>query len=141
MKKDTNISRKLSSLRCPICSSNPIDNPKEFNVIWEVSRMDDNKEKFIHVYVVCKKCDYCIKELIRNSNHVDQWDEFSDFFNPKLWINKLSTFIYDVYNGKYSETALNEMHTILVSVYPYVYRELTEEEKQRYEDLQQFGFV
>ena len=125
--KKSNVFDENNEIKCAICGKNLIDNINN-SMVNIITKTDTNK--IASVIPCCKgKCDNKITSNI-NTNEVSNWQEFSTFTNPYLYIkNFISAMNLIVDNkGFDNRKAFEDYRSLLINTYPYVSRDLTEKE-------------
>ena len=69
------------------------------------------------------------------------WDDFGDYTNPAYYFRKLMAFINGIKKGKYENNCIEKMQLFFAAMFPYIAREMTDEEKERTEILLSIGPV
>ena len=88
-------------------------------------------DKIIDVVLVCKECDPAFQDAARKKNlNPTLWNELSHYTNPVIWMSNLIFFLNDVEKGNYSSQAIKKYKNILWETFPYVAREISEDENE-----------
>lgn len=127
--KKSNVISNPDELKCKICGKNLLDNPgmSMINIVENI-----NTNKIISVSPCCKgKCDNYIQNKAR-ANEVSGWKDLSDFTNPYLYIKHIMSVFNSMYDGVGFENkeAFEAYKDLLIKIYPFVTRDMTEEEIQ-----------
>lgn len=125
--KKSNVFDENNEINCAICGKNLIDNINN-SMVNVIINTDTNK--IVSVIPCCKgECDDKITSDL-NTNEVSNWQEFSHFTNPYLYLkNFISAMNLIVDNkGFDNKKAFKDYQSILINMYPYVSRDLTEKE-------------
>lgn len=114
-------------LPCKYCGRNLLElNKTGIIVIWK------SIKKVVNIYCCCKgNCDQTLKHkyLARHNNVFDGWEDICDLCIPTIYAKWMNTIFNDVYMKEYTKTAFKEMKNLMLAIFPYVSRGLTEEEK------------
>ena len=124
-------------LLCDYCGENLLEPDKKgIVVIWEKlsdHRNDVNINEVVDIYCCCKgNCDRVLKNRYYASHKgvVDGWEDIPDICIPTIYSKWLISTLHEL-NGKakYSTEAFEKTLNILLSIFPYISRELTDKEK------------
>ena len=93
--------------------------------------VDDNTTKKIARIVSCCKGE-CDKKLLLNlkENECGRWKDLTVLFNPIFYIEHMMAILNHMYDGGgfESEKVFEDYKNLMLKCYPYVIRNLTEEE-------------
>jgi hypothetical protein len=125
--KRSNVFSNSKELTCKVCGKSLFEKPgmSMINII-----MNTETDKIVSVVPCCKgKCDKSIKA---NKNEVSGWKDLIDFTNPYLFIKHVMSVFNSMYDGEGFENkeAFEEYKDLLLTIYPYVTRDLTDEENE-----------
>jgi hypothetical protein len=123
----SNVYSNPKNLNCEICGKNLFDNPgmSMINII-----QDMETQKIVAVKPCCKgKCDSSIST---QKNEISGWKDLSDFTNPYLYMKHIMSVMncMNEDEGFANQKAFEDYKDLLLKVYPYVTRNLTDKEKQ-----------
>lgn len=134
---------KYPDLKCDFCGKNLLE-PKKSGivVIWEkVSDYRENEEinEVVDIYCCCKgNCDHVLNNIYytKYENIVNGWEDIPDICIPTIYLKWINSTLHELYsNAKYSEESFKKIKRILLSIFPYISRELTDSEKETINDL------
>jgi hypothetical protein len=130
---------KYPILKCVNCGKKLLEPDKSgIVVIWKTLNAREPKE-IVDLYCCCKgSCDRVLQSEFRlkHKNAIDGWDDIEDICIPTIYFKWLSTMLNRMQNDiKYSDLAFRNMMLLLQSIFPYISRELTAEEKKRIQTL------
>lgn len=130
-----NLGFKTNVLKCHNCGKKLID-----DVSVELSMLvclEDDKDRMVKkVYWCCKGvCDNLLKMRYRTGSMSEyRWDEMVTYVHPVGFIIKVCDLFAELNNGKrFSHGAESEMHEFITTIYHQVSRELTADERSRWE--------
>lgn len=72
----------------------------------------------------------------------DGWDDIDDLLLPTIWIKKLMAFMNELYESrnKISEDYFDDVKIMLIDTFPYIAREMSDEEQERVSRLLELEF-
>ncbi len=128
---------KYPELLCDYCGKNLLE-PKKSGIvaIWE--KLYDHRENIDHneivdIYCCCKgNCDRILKKQFytKHKHTVDGWEDIPDICIPTIYCKWLVSTLHELKGkAKYSEQAFKKNLNILLAIFPYISRELTDKEK------------
>lgn len=131
---------KLTPLKCEFCGANLLDNDVHSNYVF-VKRPGETQ--IAKMYFVCKEHDLEMKHAYDKQGYIDAgWEDIDDMLNPIIWLHKACAFMNGIQRERdMSDEAFETYKQLLKITFPYVCRQLTEDEKRRYNDLCQFGLL
>jgi len=130
-------------LRCDNCGKNLLEPQKEgIVVVWEKSfehGADKNISEVVDIYCCCKgNCDNILRHQFhaKYKNVVDGWKDISDICIPTIYSEWLFLTFHELNKkAKYSEVAFKKTLNLLLAIFPYISRELSDEEKNTIKNL------
>ena len=130
--KKANLPFKSEGLTCELCGKD-LAEKMSGNVIFvrECDAQGHTTDKIVDVVLVCKECDPAFQDAARKKNlNPTLWNELSHYTNPVIWMSNLIFFLNDVEKGNYSSQAIKKYKNILWETFPYVAREISEDENE-----------
>ncbi|NCB43392.1 MAG: hypothetical protein EOM59_12345 [Clostridia bacterium] len=127
-------------LKCDCCSKNLLEPEKIGNlIIWQKILTDEIK----FIYCCCsEKCNskLFIRHKINNKDLVDGYEKISNLCNPVVYYSRIFSLFNDVKNNNLNDGDIFKKYMIILqSIYPYISRDLTEDEKQDAKRLGEFS--
>jgi hypothetical protein len=137
---------EFSGLTCDYCGKDLLDPERSgIVVMWEKThehRENNDIDEYVDIYCCCKgNCDRTLKaKYYSKYEHViDGWEDIPDIAIPTVYIKWINSIFIELHHkAKYSESAFNKIRKIMLELFPYISRELTDEEKENVEDLSKF---
>ncbi len=127
--KMSNVYSNPNSIKCGVCGKELMDNPS-MSMINIIENM--KTDKITKVIPCCKGvCDRKVQMAIKE-DEVSGWKDITEFSNPYLYITNVMAVLNNMYDGKGFENkeAFEDYKSLLVKMYPYITRDMTEEELQ-----------
>lgn len=129
-------------LSCHYCGKNLLE-PElhgimvEWRTIGDGSK--DDREHIEHFYWCCKGgCDRALKVQHRRKEIVDLWEDLSDLVIPIVYVRFVMAMLNQMQDGvTYSNNAFAKSKQLLLSLYPLVARDMTDDQKTRVTELSQ----
>jgi hypothetical protein len=130
-------------LACDYCGKDLLE-PKRSGIVVMWEKIYDHREnydihEYVDIYCSCKgHCDRVLKanHYSKYEHVIDAWEDIPDIAIPTVyfkWVN--SIFIELYHKAKYSESAFKKIREIMLAIFPYISRELTEKEKDTVKSL------
>ena len=124
----SNVFSNSNELVCKVCGKPLFEEPgmSMINII-----MNTKTNKIVSVAPCCKgKCDKSIKA---KNDEVSGWKDLSDFTNPHLYMKHIMSVFNSMYDGEGFENkeAFEAYKNLLLDIYPYITRDITEDEKEQ----------
>jgi len=136
---------KYPDLNCDYCGKGLLE-PKRSGivVIWELlheHRKDAGINEVVDIHCCCKgNCDAMLKRKFYaqyNRQAIDGWEDIPDICIPTIYLKWLNSIFHELYSrAKYSENAFKKIKHIMLAVFPYISRELTDKEKDVIKGMQ-----
>lgn len=129
-----------SGLKCFNCKTDITEGTKGIVVSWESYKEQTDAPKKTHIksfYWCCKgECDRALKPAHSKYGYIDKWEDIHDLRIPTMFIRWVMGTLNHL-NGEYaySEQAFDATKEMLLELFPYVARNLTESEIERIGDL------
>lgn len=125
----SNVFSNQSEIKCSVCGKSLMDKPSMsmINIIENI-----NTNKIIAVKPCCKgKCDKIIEKTAK-TNEISGWKDLTDFLNPYLYMKHIMAVFNSMYDGEGFENkeAFEDYKDLLLNVYPYIARNISDEEKE-----------
>lgn len=142
MKRPVQIFSDTPQLNCEYCDKNLLDDNNHGNFIVFYDQ-ENHAEELSCIKYACKEHDRFVTERAREQNLRDAgWDDVDDLLIPTIWIKKLMAFINELYTSrdKVSEKYFNDFKKMFLSTFPYIVREMSQEELERVSKLMQLDF-
>jgi hypothetical protein len=118
---------KSEPLTCDVCGKNLFDNPGMSIIVFH----EDADTRAIKDIKVCCKgdCDRILKSR-RPKDYIDGWREVTEFTNPYLYIKNVVAVLNNLQSGeqKFDDEAFKKYKNIILNCYPYVCRDLDQNE-------------
>lgn len=132
--KAANVFSSSPTLKCKNCGKELLSSPASGIVVAWVDHAKNRTEEF---YWCCKgKCDQRISYQRRNSDLSDEWEDIPDVAIPLVFARWMMTPLNELYGGhQYSSEAFDALKEFILSVYPFIAREATDEEMTRIKSL------
>ena len=130
--KKSNLPIKSNGLVCAICGKD-LSATMSGNVVFvkECDELGRTTDKILDVVLVCKECDAALQANCRKKGlSAIYWNELYFYTNPLLWLSNLRDFINDLIKGNYTPQAAEKMKAILWDTFPWVSRDLADDEKE-----------
>lgn len=128
---------ELSSLKCELCKGDLLNN--EDTGLYVLVK-DPQKNRIVDLYLSCKGGhDKSLERAYNEKGYTTEYYELGDMKNPILWVinvMQLLTRLQKEHN--FTNDAFEKYKKVLWETFPYICRELNEEEVQRFRTLQQF---
>jgi len=134
---------RFPGLRCDYCGKDLLE-PKRTGIVVMLNIIHDHREKsdideYVDGYCCCKgHCDRVLKaNYYSKYDHViNCWEDIPDIAIPTVYFKWINSFIIGLHQkAKYSEHAFKKMREIMLALFPYISRELTEREKETVKNL------
>jgi restriction endonuclease len=128
--------REEPALFCWYCNRNLLlPKPHGIVVVWR--SLPPRKEHTQHVYWCCKgRCDKALLEGYMRKGLIDGWEDIPDLLMPIAYIRWVMAMFNKFHEGvTYSTDALANSKKLLLNLFPLVCRDMTEEEKERFNSL------
>lgn len=126
--QESNVFSSPREIKCKYCGKNLMEEPS----LSMVQIITDENNKITKVNPCCKG--NCDKQLVKElkSNESDGWKEFSEFINPYLHIKHFMSVMNSMYEGIgfENEQAFSDYKDFIIDCYPYITRNLSEDEIQ-----------
>lgn len=126
--KKSNLNLATHSLVCVHCGKNLLDDIG----MSMINIQTDCEDKIVSFKPCCKgKCDNIIKNQFEMYN--DGWKELSDLVNPVGYLTYLMAVLNNQHEGKgfANDEAFNDFKQLMISLYPYVVRDMDESEQEK----------
>lgn len=130
------------SLICKVCSKELFDQDDHGVIqLWHKTRTDYKNEKqhCEYVFWTCRgRCDDVLSHAIRDqrSDVIDGWEDISDVMMPTIFIKWVMSIMNELRDGvTYSDEAFENLKNFMLSVFPYICRDLTDKEKEKVKTL------
>ncbi len=125
--KKSNVYTNARTINCTVCGKDLMENPdlSLVNIIQDVQT-----RKIICVKPCCKgECDKMVSGNVKQGE-ISGWKDISDFTNPYLYLKHVMAVLNGMYAGEgfENEQAFEDYKKFLIDMYPYITRELSEEE-------------
>lgn len=131
------------SLQCEVCNKRLLGEGERGEgviTLWYsiLTIQAQRKKHYEHIYWTCKRhCDRAMKRRTESNmggrrGLTDGWEDISDLTMPTVFIKWVMTIFNQLRDGTtYSDDAFDSIKLFLLSVYPYVCRDLTDDESDR----------
>lgn len=139
------------SIKCEYCQKDLLAGRSGIYVFLQpvFIEEDDNTllgpEKYVDIYFSCKgEHDQILKNRYRVMHNLYDvgWSDIPDLMNPTRWLHKLVGFMNGIQRDQdLEEKAYLKMRHMFIETFPYVARELTNEEKENIASLIRFGLL
>lgn len=137
--KPAKIFDEQAIINCDYCKKNLLTNREGIFDFFVEFIEDENtshklkKSKIKEVVFCCKgKCtDHLEYYYKKNFGYYDfGWQDIYDFTIPTLYLKYLLAFINAILEDKYEENVITKMKSLFINTFPYIARELTDDERQ-----------
>ncbi len=136
--KPAKIFSEQDTLHCDHCGKDLLNPKSGIIVIWHTF-LDEHvyTKRVVDIYWCCKdNCDRALQTKYRKSAVMDEWEDIPDVCTPLVYIKWVMMILNEHHRGNvYSETAFDKIKHFLLTLFPYVARESTTEEKERIKSL------
>ena len=134
------IFREEPALFCWYCrKSLLLPEPHGIVVVWTFLSKEGQakREHTEHVYWCCKgQCDKVLQAQYRRKDLIDGWEDIPDLLMPAAYIRWVMEMFNEFHRGMtYSTDALTNSKKLLLNLFPFICRGMTEEEKERIKSL------
>lgn len=139
--KPADIFPDQKDLYCEHCGKNLMNGDEEgIFVLCHDKDLDHNNEPIIFkdLYVCCKgKCDIKMRNKYETMGLYGQdWESLDDICIPSVWITNLMSYLNAIYQtNNLNNAAFEKLKDIFLKTFPYVARNLSDEEKGRVKNL------
>lgn len=127
-----------TALNCKHCGKNLLE-PKQSGIIvlWHKLDQASGKTHYDQVYWCCKgNCDQALAYSMRDKGYIDGWEDIPDVAIPLIFARWMMTPLNELNSGDtYSPDAFEKLKEFILSVYPFVARDATQEEQERIQRL------
>lgn len=128
------------SLECHVCQKDLLEqNEKAIISLWQkLEDRDYSKpDAFEGIYWTCRgHCDQVLRAQKRKDGLIDGWQDVSDLMMPTLYIRWVIVILNEQRAGvTYTDEAFDALKKILLVLFPYVSRHLSDKEKERIQAL------
>jgi hypothetical protein len=126
-----------SNLNCHNCGKNLLDpKPGGVVVIWE-HHDHGVRDRVARVYWCCRgNCDHELRARYGREDLIDGWEDLKDIAIPLVFAKWIMAVMNELQRGKeYAPAAFDQIKQLILSIYPYVARNSTEQENERVRDL------
>ena len=125
----SNVYSSNTEIKCSICGKDLMEQP-EMSLVNIIQNLDTNK--IVSVKPCCKgKCDQIIEGTAKR-RELSGWKDLTDFMNPYLYMQHIMSVMNSMQKaeGFENQDAYEEYKNLLLNMYPYITRNLSEEEKE-----------
>ncbi|KAB7779072.1 restriction endonuclease [Xanthomonas sp. LMG 12459] len=132
--KAANVFSTSPTLKCKNCGHELLSVPASGIVVaW----IDHTKNKTEEFYWCCKgKCDQYLSYKRHGSDLSDEWEDIPDVAIPLVFARWMMTPLNELRSGhQYSDQAFDALKEFILSVYPFIARDATDEEAKRINGL------
>lgn len=135
-------------IECENCGKDLLTPLSGIWVIWrardeEPEEVGSRKRKYVDMYFACKgQCDHILKTDIRAKHPMlgrvyDSWDDIPDLAVPILFIKQVMGLLNGFMAGdEYESEAFDKMKRLLLAIFPFVSRHLSDQDQEIIERLQ-----
>lgn len=129
---------EVTQLHCEVCKKELLHSEqiKESIVVFYYEYNSENLNKnYIKISTCCKGL--CDRQLREQMNMLSGWEDLSDFKSPLIYLRKVIGLVNSLHdpNNHYTENAINSLKTILIQLFPFVSRELNQQDRELINDL------
>jgi hypothetical protein len=135
---------KRVELKCDMCGADLLERsvlaPFSANLVWSTSTTFPTK--YEQLFVVCKgECDRKLQDRLQSQGLMTSWEDVGDLCNPILYLKNILTYTNMLRDNpqQFSEDGHKRMKEIYVCLGQRTLREITEEDRERFELLSRFG--
>lgn len=116
------------NLLCEYCNRNLLE-PEPHGIVTSYEPMNDRKT--VELLWCCKgNCDHQLENLMHKRNLISSWRDISDLTIPTVFIAWVMATLNQIHSGAiWSDKAFHQVKTLMLKIFPYVSRHLTDEEK------------
>jgi hypothetical protein len=126
------------SLKCKYCGKELLGSqPSGIIVFWRDRTLEDKPDNYKDVYWCCKGiCDKMLIPERLQLELIDGWEDISDVLIPQVYLKWVIALLNKLYRKEvYSQKAFDNLITFMISIFPYVSRSLTSDQKERFESI------
>ncbi len=122
------------NLPCEYCKRNLLE-PQPHGIVTSYEPMESRET--VELLWCCKgNCDRQLERLMLERDLVSSWRDISDLTIPTVFIAWVMATLNQIHSGAgWSEKAFDQAKTLMLKVFPYVSRHLTEDEKSELASL------
>ena len=131
-----------SRLFCKNCSEDITEGQRGIVVEWSKFKEREDGTHYRHVkeiYWCCRGkrgCDHILVDQRRGDGYNDEWEDIFDLRIPTMYIRRVMASLNQIYGEyEYTPEAFEASKELLITLFPYVARNLTQKEVQRVMDL------
>lgn len=133
----SNVFADLEEIRCSLCGKN-LSKVPSMGIVVGLRNIE--KGTFTDVRVCCKNT--CFQSIMAtmNENEIITTQDLLDLMNPEIYMKTLMKSMNGFYKGKCveSERVFEDYKYLMLSIYPYVSRNLSEAELIQVEQIKIF---
>lgn len=143
MKKDpVKIFSDDPNLKCAKCGKNLLSEAKGNYIVFEED--DGFPSRKVKLLYACKEHDHnvTLEERLKGCKDAG-WDDIEDLKIPTIWLMKLMAFFNEVYNDHehIDATYFDQVKKMFINTFPYVCRDMDEDERTRLRNLLEFNIL
>lgn len=122
-------------LKCSHCGKNLLNDPKNGNFI-----VFEKGEDLQCIRYACKEHDKQVTDAAKKEGLKDAgWDDIDDLLIPTIWLKKFMAFINEMRekNENISDQYFGDVKMMFINTFPYVARNMTKNEFEKFGKLMQ----
>lgn len=127
--KISNVYSNQSEIKCSVCGKDLMENP-QMSMVNIIQNLDT--QKIVSVKPCCKgTCDKIIEKTAK-VRELSGWKDLTDFLNPYLYMKHIMSVLNSLHDeeGFENKEAFEDYKALVLNAYPYVTRDMSDEEKQ-----------
>jgi hypothetical protein len=130
--------REEPELSCCYCrKSLLLPKPHGIVVVWQSLSTAEQPTTTEHVYWCCNgQCDQALKGKYSHRGIIDRWEDIPDLMVPVAYLRSAIAVINQLQRGdRFADEAIKSMKDLLLNLFPFVARDMTEDERERISQL------
>lgn len=129
---------EVTQLHCEICKKELLNTDlikKSIIVFYYEFNSKTASKNYIKISTCCKG--NCDRQLREQMNMLSGWEDLSDLKSPLIYLRKVISLINSLHDQHniYSEDAINSLKTIFIQLFPFVCRELNQQDRKLINEL------
>lgn len=138
---------KYYPLSCDVCGKDLLEAMYKDDLNGIIGFVKDQKTNYKvidDIYVACKgECDDKLRDRWASVGKTTNWNDLKDLSIPTLFIKYVTTTLSHIRNGhcEYSDVAFNKEKQVIMKLAQKVLQEMNLKDKERHDDLAEFGLI
>lgn len=125
----SNVFKDFVDVKCSVCGKALMDDP-EMSMVNIIQNVETRK--IVHIKPCCKgNCDKIISKVAKKGE-ISGWKDLTDFLNPYLYMRHVMAVLNSMHEGCGFDNseAFEDYKNLVLNVYPYITRNMTDDEKE-----------